>query len=57
MPIHCQKRLRLQEAKLLRAKQIYDVEGVGYISGSQFNREYRRLFGMPRSRMQCRCEC
>ncbi len=44
-----QKRIRLQQARTLRAAHPGDVAGVGhrvgYDSPSQFNREYRRLFG------------
>ncbi|MBD1868880.1 AraC family transcriptional regulator [Cyanobacteria bacterium FACHB-471] len=48
-PLEYQKRIRLQEARRLLASQVTDVSGtgyaVGYSSPSQFNREYRRLFG------------
>ncbi|MET9607822.1 AraC family transcriptional regulator [Streptomyces sp. NPDC006512] len=52
-PIQFQKRIRLQEARLLLAAHPKDVAGVGYRVGydspSQFSREYRRLFGAPPS--------
>lgn len=50
-PIHFQKQLRLQEARRLllagaaSAAQVATV--VGYASPSQFNREYRRAYGLP----------
>ncbi|NMO53748.1 AraC family transcriptional regulator [Actinoplanes sp. TBRC 11911] len=50
-PIRFQKQLRLQEARRLllaragSAAQVATV--VGYASPSQFNREYRRAFGLP----------
>ncbi|WP_017316180.1 AraC family transcriptional regulator [Mastigocladopsis repens] len=48
-PLEYQKCIRLQEARRLLASQVTDVAGtgyaVGYSSPSQFNREYRRLFG------------
>lgn len=50
-PVQYQKLLRLQEARQLMLNQ--DVTAgsacalVGYESASQFNREYRRLFGAP----------
>jgi AraC-like DNA-binding protein len=53
-PIQFQKRIRLQQARLLLAADPTDVTGisrrVGYDSPSQFSREYRRLFGEPPSR-------
>ncbi|MCY1137353.1 AraC family transcriptional regulator [Actinoplanes sp. Pm04-4] len=53
-PIQFQKRIRLQEARLLLAAHPNDVTGVsqrvGYDSPSQFSREYRRQFGEPPSR-------
>jgi AraC-like DNA-binding protein len=52
-PIQFQKRIRLQEARLLLATHPHDVTGVGhrvgYDSPSQFSREYRRQFGAPPS--------
>jgi AraC-like DNA-binding protein len=50
-PIHFQKQLRLQEARRLllagagSATQV--ATAVGYASPSQFNREYRRAYGLP----------
>lgn len=53
-PIQFQKRIRLQEARTLLMGQVADVAEVGYRVGydspSQFNREYRRLFGLPPGR-------
>lgn len=53
-PIQFQKQLRLQEARRLLLGAPDDVAGagfaVGYESASQFNREYRRMFGMPPGR-------
>ncbi|MFE0446195.1 AraC family transcriptional regulator [Streptomyces fungicidicus] len=53
-PIRFQKRIRLQETRLLLATHPGDVTGVGrrvgYDNPSQFSREYRRQFGAPRSR-------
>lgn len=50
-PLQFQKRLRLQEARRLMFSEGLDASGaafqVGYESPSQFNREYRRLFGAP----------
>jgi transcriptional regulator GlxA family with amidase domain len=50
-PVQFQKRLRLQEARQLMLTQGASAAGasalVGYESASQFNREYRRLFGAP----------
>jgi AraC-like DNA-binding protein len=50
-PLQYQKRIRLQEARSLLATRAGDIAGaghlVGYDSPSQFNREYRRLFGAP----------
>ncbi|MET7482569.1 AraC family transcriptional regulator [Streptomyces sp. NPDC005538] len=50
-PIQYQKRIRLQEARLLLMSGAEDVAGigfaVGYDSASQFSREYRRHFGRP----------
>jgi AraC-like DNA-binding protein len=52
-PIQFQKRIRLQEARLLVTSGAGDVTGIGYRVGyespSQFSREYRRLFGVPPS--------
>lgn len=61
-PIQFQKRIRLQEARTLLMGHAVDVAEVGYRVGydspSQFNREYRRLFGLPpgRDRDQMRGE-
>ena len=50
-PIQYQKRIRLQEARLLLISDSRDVAtvgfAVGYDSASQFSREYRRQFGVP----------
>ncbi|SDP20349.1 AraC-type DNA-binding protein [Paenibacillus sp. yr247] len=50
-PLQYQKLLRLQEARRLMLSGSMDVTTaaceVGYDSPSQFNREYRRLFGLP----------
>lgn len=48
-PLQYQKRLRLSEAQRLMLSHHYDVTqaafAVGYESATQFNREYKRLFG------------
>jgi AraC-like DNA-binding protein len=53
-PIQFQKQLRLQKARRLLVVDPDDVAGagfrVGYESASQFNREYRRMFGAPPGR-------
>ncbi|MFI5910616.1 AraC family transcriptional regulator N-terminal domain-containing protein [Dactylosporangium sp. NPDC051541] len=50
-PLQFQKRIRLQEARALLTANADDIAGVGHLVGydspSQFNREYRRLFGAP----------
>jgi AraC-like DNA-binding protein len=50
-PVQLQKLLRLQEARQLMLDQRMTAGAasaiVGYESASQFNREYRRLFGTP----------
>jgi AraC-like DNA-binding protein len=50
-PVQFQKLLRLQEARQLMIDQHMTAGAasavVGYESASQFNREYRRLFGAP----------
>lgn len=50
-PLQFQKRIRLQQARALLVSNPSNVAGighrVGYDSPSQFNREYRRLFGTP----------
>ncbi|MFE4460315.1 AraC family transcriptional regulator N-terminal domain-containing protein [Nocardia tengchongensis] len=52
-PVQFQKRIRLNEARLLLIADPSDVTGVGrkvgYTSPSQFSREYRRQFGAPPS--------
>ncbi len=53
-PLQYQKQLRLMEARRLLLSQRLKVEkvasSVGYESPSQFNREYRRMFGVPPGR-------
>ena len=48
-PLHFQKVLRLQEARRLMLSAMMDAgaasERVGYLSASQFSREYGRFFG------------
>jgi len=48
-PLHHQKVLCLQEARRLMLSTIMDAgtasQSVGYLSASQFSREYSRLFG------------
>jgi len=48
-PLHYQKVLRLQEARRLMLATMMDAgdagQRVGYLSASQFSREYSRLFG------------
>ena len=50
-PIQCQKKLRLVEARKLMLRSGLSVTEasfeVGYESQQQFNREYKRLFGLP----------
>jgi len=50
-PLQFQKRLRLQEARRLMLGESLDAAGaasrVGYYDASHFNREYKRLFGLP----------
>ena len=50
-PLQFQKRIRLQHARSLLVAHPRDIAGVGHLVGydsqSQFNREYRRLFGAP----------
>ena len=52
-PIQYQKHLRLHEARRLMLTDNEDAASsalrVGYESVTQFNREYRRLFGAPRA--------
>ncbi|HEY4024641.1 MAG TPA: AraC family transcriptional regulator [Pseudonocardiaceae bacterium] len=53
-PLQFQKRIRLQQARSLLVTGPGDVAGVGhtvgYDSPTQFNREYRRMFGTPPGR-------
>ena len=53
-PIQFQKQVRLQAARSRLLAEPGDVAGagfaVGYESASQFNREYRRMFGAPPGR-------
>ena len=50
-PLQYQKALRLEEARRLMLSGMADAGGagrqVGYLSASQFSREYARLFGYP----------
>lgn len=50
-PLQFQKQLRLQEARLLMLGEHLDAATAGYRVGyddaSHFNREYKRLFGVP----------
>jgi transcriptional regulator GlxA family with amidase domain len=50
-PLQYQKRLRLHVARVRMVTEGMDAASaafdVGYESASQFNREYRRLFGQP----------
>jgi AraC-like DNA-binding protein len=50
-PLQFQKRLRLQEARRLMMGEHLDAAStayrVGYDDASHFNREYKRLFGLP----------
>ena len=53
-PRHYQKVLRLQEARRLMLSTMKDAgtasQPVGYLSASQFSREYRRFFGSAPTR-------
>jgi AraC-like DNA-binding protein len=53
-PLQFQKRIRLQEARSLLVAHAGEVARVGHLVGydspTQFNREYRRLFGAPPGR-------
>jgi AraC-like DNA-binding protein len=53
-PVQFQKKVRLQQARLLLLGEGIDVAGagfaVGYDNPSQFSREYRREFGAPPGR-------
>ncbi|HLS90986.1 MAG TPA: AraC family transcriptional regulator [Limnochordia bacterium] len=50
-PLQFQKQLRLQEARRLMLSENLDATSaafrVGYSDASHFNREYKRLFGLP----------
>ena len=50
-PLQYQKQLRLYEAQRLMLAENFDAANaayeVGYESASQFNREYKRMFGLP----------
>ena len=50
-PLQYQKQLRLYEAQRLMLSENFDAANaayaVGYESPSQFNREYKRMFGLP----------
>ncbi|MEJ2410699.1 MAG: helix-turn-helix transcriptional regulator [Novosphingobium sp.] len=53
-PIQFQKQIRLQTARRMLLSQGQEVAAIGYSIGyespSQFNRDYRRLFGVPPGR-------
>ena len=53
-PLHFQKALRLQEARRLMLSMMMDASSasqrVGYLSPSQFSREYSRFFGSAPTR-------
>jgi transcriptional regulator GlxA family with amidase domain len=53
-PLHYQKVLRLQEARRLMLTTMTDAsiacQRVGYLSASQFSREYSRFFGSAPTR-------
>ena len=53
-PLHYQKVLRLQEARRLMLSSVIDAgtasQRVGYLSASQFSREYSRFFGCAPTR-------
>lgn len=56
-PIQFQKKIRLEEAKLMLLNQNIEASevafAVGYESPSQFSREYSRMFGMsPKAHVQ-----
>ncbi|WP_405679084.1 AraC family transcriptional regulator [Streptomyces sp. NBC_01511] len=50
-PLRFQKKLRLQEARRQlvagNTTAVLVAEAVGYVSATQFNREYRRVYGLP----------
>ena len=58
-PIQFQKQIRLQKSRLLLLTGADDVATagyrVGYDSASQFSREYRRQFGLPRDATRLAC--
>jgi len=58
-PLQYQKQLRLLEARRLMMTSNFNVEGVacevGYVSASQFSREYTRMFGNPPRRDMSSC--
>jgi AraC-like DNA-binding protein len=58
-PVQYQKQIRLQAARARMLADDVDAATaafeVGYESASQFNREYGRLFGQPRSGMCVSC--
>ena len=53
-PLHYQKVLRLQEARRLMLSAMMDASNagrrVGYLSASQFSREYSRFYGSAPSK-------
>lgn len=57
-PLHYQKVLRLQEARRLMLSSMMDAgtagQRVGYLSASQFSREYSRFFGSAPTRDMAR---
>ncbi len=59
-PLQFQKQIRLQEARTRLLADSHDVaavgRAVGYDSPTQFNREYRRLFGAPPGRDAARLQ-
>jgi AraC-like DNA-binding protein len=59
-PLQFQKQIRLQEARTRLIADSHDIaavgQAVGYESPTQFNREYRRLFGAPPGRDAARLQ-
>ena len=59
-PLQFQKQIRLQEARTRLLTDSHDIaavgRAVGYDSPTQFNREYRRLFGAPPGRDAARLQ-
>ena len=59
-PLQYQKVLRLQEARSLMLSKMMDAgsagQFVGYVSASQFSREYGRFFGSTPTRTSRSCE-